>query len=346
MLLQTNSYIVPQEKRAEHARLMRRFRQALHKVGCDNFEGYEQVGANWGGTVNTGRFVQIMRFRDRKHQLAVQNAERSDAAAQALIAEFCELINYPYQQQQQQFVVGFYASALPVAPLRDAPETAEGSESLEGEVLVDEESPGGDIGVGAAETAAADISGAGESVESGESLEGGHVEASVIEDEISTEAEADAGTEAEAEAEAVAEAMETEAVETPEAEADAASYFDSLTERQAGEHKPAAVDDATIEDLFDDDDAEAFAEEHTPEAASHEAAEEASGEELLSESPHPDRKESPESDADLESDLAIEVDDISRLAEELAAGDDELDDPRQPDRARHGRDRASGNGAH
>jgi hypothetical protein len=142
MLLQTNSYIVPKEKRAEHARLMRRFRQALHQVGCDNFEVYEQVGANWSGAAASGRFVQIMRFRDRQHQLAVQNAERNDPVAQKLIAEFCELINYPQQQQQQQFVVGFYASAFPVAPLRpqvagetpaetEEPETAETGEMVE-----------------------------------------------------------------------------------------------------------------------------------------------------------------------------------------------------------------------
>src|SRR6476661_1070060 len=118
MLLQTNSYIVPKEKRPEHARLMRRFRQILNSLGCDNFEIYEQVGANWSSGQATGRCVQIMRFRDRKHQLAVQNAERSDPAAQKLIAEFCDLINYPYQQQQGQFAVGFYSSVLPVAPAR------------------------------------------------------------------------------------------------------------------------------------------------------------------------------------------------------------------------------------
>jgi hypothetical protein len=115
MLLQTNSYIVPKEKRIEHARLLRRFRQALARVGCDHFEVYEQVGSNWTGET-TGRFVQIMRFRDRGHQLAVQAAEREDQGAQELIREFCELINFPYQQQQGFFAVGFYNSVLPVAP--------------------------------------------------------------------------------------------------------------------------------------------------------------------------------------------------------------------------------------
>jgi hypothetical protein len=118
MLLQTNSYIVPKEKRSEHARLMRRFKQVLGKLGCDMFEIYEQVGANWNGGDTSGRYVQIMRFRDRKHQVAVQNAERSDPAAQALIAEFCELVNFQYQQQQGFFAVGFYNSVLPSATTR------------------------------------------------------------------------------------------------------------------------------------------------------------------------------------------------------------------------------------
>src|SRR5918993_3758978 len=131
MLLQTNSYIVPKDKRAEHARLVRRFRQTLHRLGCEHFEVYEQVGANWGSGETTGRFVHIMRFRDRKHQLAVQAAERSDAAAQALINEFCELINFPYQQQQGLFAVGFYHSVLPQAPSRglEVDETGKESES-------------------------------------------------------------------------------------------------------------------------------------------------------------------------------------------------------------------------
>src|SRR5436190_8083258 len=118
MLLQTNSYVVPKEKRAEHARLVRKFRQTLGRLGCDQFDVFEQVGANWASGESTGRFVQMMRFRDRKHQLAVQNAEKSDQAAQQLIAEFCELINFPYQQQQGLFAVGFYQSVLPVAPPR------------------------------------------------------------------------------------------------------------------------------------------------------------------------------------------------------------------------------------
>ncbi|HEY8667265.1 MAG TPA: hypothetical protein VIL86_11400 [Tepidisphaeraceae bacterium] len=142
MLLQTNSYIVPKEKRGEHSRLLRRFRQTLSRLGCEHFEVYEQVGQNWTGGESTGRFVQIMRFRDRKHQLAVQNSERTDPQAQALINEFCELINFPYQQQQGLFVVGFYSSAIPIAtaPARSAaqPQLTDESAAAESDDAVEE----------------------------------------------------------------------------------------------------------------------------------------------------------------------------------------------------------------
>jgi hypothetical protein len=138
MLLQTNSYVVPKEKRAEHARLVRKFRQTLARLGCDQFDVFEQVGPNWGGGETTGRFVQMMRFRDRKHQVAVQTAEKQDSAAQQLIQEFCDLINFPYQQQQGLFAVGYYQSVLPVAPMRMLPVEAEHSLSAsEGELDVE-----------------------------------------------------------------------------------------------------------------------------------------------------------------------------------------------------------------
>src|SRR5215218_7172452 len=47
MLLQTNSYIVPKDRRSEHTRLLRRFRQTLTRLGAEHFEVYEQVGANF-----------------------------------------------------------------------------------------------------------------------------------------------------------------------------------------------------------------------------------------------------------------------------------------------------------
>jgi len=53
---------------------------------------------------------------------AVQTAERSDPVAQALIKEFCELINFPYQQQQGLFAVGFYQGIMPLnSPVRQPP---------------------------------------------------------------------------------------------------------------------------------------------------------------------------------------------------------------------------------
>jgi hypothetical protein len=116
MLLQTTSYIVPRDKRVEHARLLRRFRQTLLRLGCENFEVYEQVGAHWNTNQATGRFVQIIQFRDRKHYLAHQSAEKSDPEAQKTIAAFCELINLPYQQENGLFAVGYYNSFLKMPP--------------------------------------------------------------------------------------------------------------------------------------------------------------------------------------------------------------------------------------
>jgi hypothetical protein len=149
MLLQTNSYVVPKDKRQEHARLVRRFRQCLNKLGCEHFEVYEQVSQNWTGKDSGGRYVQIMRFRDRRHQMEVQAAERSDPTAQALIQEFCELINFPFQQQQGLFAVGFYTSVLPNASSREnevpaeatAPQSAPADDQIEVPELAPETPP-------------------------------------------------------------------------------------------------------------------------------------------------------------------------------------------------------------
>ena len=112
MLLQTNSYVVPRDKLSEHARLMRRFRQTMARLGCDCFDVFEQVGPGWSPLKTGGRFIQMIRFRDRKHHQQVQAAERGDAPAQQLIKEFCDLIDYPYQQEQGLFASGFYTSVL------------------------------------------------------------------------------------------------------------------------------------------------------------------------------------------------------------------------------------------
>jgi hypothetical protein len=142
MLLQTNSYIVPKEKRAAHASLLARFSEALRRLGCDWFETYEQVGTNWDASQSTGRFVQMMRFRNREHQLAVQAGERSDREAQMLIAEFCELINFPYQQDHGFFAVGFYNNILASEEANEATTDAAGEADLDAAFLSSEEDHG------------------------------------------------------------------------------------------------------------------------------------------------------------------------------------------------------------
>jgi hypothetical protein len=112
MLLQTNSYLVPKEKRHEHSRLMRRFRQTLLRLGADHFEVYEQLGANWTPLKKDGRFIQVLRFRDRQHHQAIQEAERQDQGAQELIQEFCTLINFQQQQTEGTFVVSYYGGVM------------------------------------------------------------------------------------------------------------------------------------------------------------------------------------------------------------------------------------------
>lgn len=118
MLLQTNSYFVPKEKRTEHARLVKRFRALMIKLGCEDFDVCEQTGPNWNSEVG-GRFVQLMRFRDEAHQRAVREAEQADASAQDLVREFCELVEYGYQQQQGMATTAYYRS-LGSAPAQRA----------------------------------------------------------------------------------------------------------------------------------------------------------------------------------------------------------------------------------
>lgn len=119
MLLQTNSYIVPKEKRTEHARLIKRFRALMQRLGCDDFEICEQTGPNWTNETG-GRFVQLMKFRDEAHQKAVRDAEQADPSAQDLVREFCELVDYAYQYQQGLATTAFYRSILSV-PTKSLP---------------------------------------------------------------------------------------------------------------------------------------------------------------------------------------------------------------------------------
>ena len=140
MLLQTNSYVVPKDKREEHERLIRRIRQALLRIGCDCFEVYEQVGANWAQIKGGARFIQIMRFHDRQHHHDIQEAEKNDPGFQELINEFMELIDLPEQQSQGLFAMGYYSltnatpardmgSGQSAAPPHDAPQPAPGDDA-------------------------------------------------------------------------------------------------------------------------------------------------------------------------------------------------------------------------
>jgi hypothetical protein len=246
MLLQTNSYIVPRDKRAEHARLLRRFRQTLLRLGCDHFEVFEQVGPNWSSADSSGRFVQIMRFRDRKHATTVRTAELNDPAAQALLKEFCELINLNYQQQQGLFAAGYYTSFLRMPP---RPEGAEAS-AQPGESEASEDS------------AESEISEASETSEASEGAEPSEVS------EASQTSEASEASEALAEAEPTETSEATDSVQEPDekeagdGETTAEATDDSLPpaldmEDEAGNGATEAKSEASAES-GDDADAESM----------------------------------------------------------------------------------------
>ena len=103
------------------------------RLGCVHFEVYEQVGANWNPNQATGRFVQTLRFDDRKCFMAHQQAEKSDPGARRLLLEFCEMINLPYQMEQGLFAVGYYISFAKMpgkaaeTPLAEMPAEADDS---------------------------------------------------------------------------------------------------------------------------------------------------------------------------------------------------------------------------
>ena len=75
------------------------------------------MGPNWGPLKDGGRFVQILRFRDRQHQLAVQAAEKNDPAAQDIIREFCGLLDMPQQQEKGLFALGYYNGLITTDPM-------------------------------------------------------------------------------------------------------------------------------------------------------------------------------------------------------------------------------------
>ena len=134
MLLQTNSYVVPRDKREEHERLIRRIRQAMLRIGCDQFEVFEEVGANWAAMKGGERFIQVMRFRDRQHHREIQEAEKSDPGVQQLISQFMELVDLPEQQVQGSFVMGYFSRV------------AGGAEMQGGSAPVTQQRPGEHVG--------------------------------------------------------------------------------------------------------------------------------------------------------------------------------------------------------
>jgi hypothetical protein len=142
--------------------------------------------------------------------LAVQAAERSDPTAQTVIAEFCDLINFPYQQQQGLFAVGFYTSVLPVAPKRGT--RSELISTVEHEVQANE-------GEQAAEEGAADE---GE-IEDGEETEA-QAEVSGSEDFVDADQRDEEGSDS---------FIDSEVVEEPEAHPTEDSEHDQAEGRSA-----------------------------------------------------------------------------------------------------------------
>jgi hypothetical protein len=257
--------------------------------------------------------VQIMRFRDRKHQLAVQNAERSDPAAQKLIAEFCDLINYPYQQQQGQFAVGFYSTVLPVAPARgeeETPAVGEGAAVVGEETAIEEE---------AAAAPDAQVDALPEAQET--------VQAENYIEDIN-EPNEEPGDFA---SEAPAVGSNGETPQPPP--------LSLVSSENAGAEQPAETEGEILsEDLFPEEASTAAegavetsdASAEAPVAGEAEIAGEAQptvqpevGTENLSAEPHDDRDL-----AELDAELGIEDDEISRMAQELAA--DDKFDPQHP----------------
>jgi hypothetical protein len=326
MLLQTNSYIVPPEKRAEHARLMRRFRQVLNRIGCDNFEVYEQVGSNWAAGKSPGRYVQIMRFRDRKHQLAVQNAERSDPAAQELIAEFCELVNYPYQVQQNMFAVGFYNSVLPVAPVRVQPGTAEQLEA-EGGIAP--------AAVAASAAAAAEVT-PQEEIEA--QIDPESSEAEILADQAAAEAESQAGQAADEQE--VAAQIEEPASDQAQGETEevlATVFDDEVDQGDTGEETLASEESFSSEEPVtseEDSAPQELAAEESPNGEEHHAPaqgqEHAELEERLEIEALPSAQGGESGEG--ETDFNLSEDDLAEIARELS--DEPGDQPAENGRGR------------
>lgn len=86
---------------------------AMRRIGA-NVEVYEQVGPAFSPAEEaTGRYVQVIRFRDRRHLVAVQAAEKSDPVLQSIIAEFVVLVDLAGQQAAGTYLPGYYSAVTP-----------------------------------------------------------------------------------------------------------------------------------------------------------------------------------------------------------------------------------------
>ena len=103
MLLQTNSYIVPADRRADHARLIRKFRQALSRIGCDQFEVYEQVGPNWSPGAMREICPESCAFATASINKPCRRLKETIQDRSKSSPNFATLINFPYQQQARLF---------------------------------------------------------------------------------------------------------------------------------------------------------------------------------------------------------------------------------------------------
>jgi hypothetical protein len=119
MLLQTNSYLVPEARLGEHRRLMRKMAACFARLGLGGdqpgrFDIFEQVGPEFTNRSSGSagiRCIQMMRFADREQQQRVQKAEAEDAEARQIVDTLCRLVDLPGQQKRGLFANGFYVNA-------------------------------------------------------------------------------------------------------------------------------------------------------------------------------------------------------------------------------------------
>jgi hypothetical protein len=123
MLLQTNSYLVPNGRRAQHARLIQKFVACFERLGGD-IEVYEQTAPGFepfARNTEAFRFAHVMRFRDHEHQQAVATREAQDQEAVKLIAELVELVDLRRQRRDGRYIGNFYRQAIATVESSSSP---------------------------------------------------------------------------------------------------------------------------------------------------------------------------------------------------------------------------------